>query len=68
MSETFARMRSSACPVSATIFTPPSTSAVELEISDLISLAACEDRCASARTSDATTANSAPRIARARGF
>ena len=61
-------MRSSACPVSATIFTPPSTSAAELEISDLISLAACEDRCASARTSDATTAKSAPRIARPRGF
>ena len=53
-------MRSSACPVSRTSLTPVSTCAVDAEISPLISLAASAERCASARTSEATTAKPRP--------
>ena len=53
-------MRPSAWPVSLTSFTPTSTCCVEAEISVLISFAASAERCASARTSVATTAKPRP--------
>ena len=53
-------MRSSDWPVSATRSTPLSTCVVEVEISPLISFAASAERCASARTSEATTAKPRP--------
>ena len=60
ISATCVAMRSSERPVSATSSTPTPTWALESEISPLISLAAPAERCASARTSDATTAKPRP--------
>ena len=65
ISETWAMMRSSALPVSATSLTPEPTSVAEVEINALISLAASAERCASARTSEATTAKPCRRRRRA---
>ena len=54
------RNRSKASPVAPTSFTPLDTSDDDLEISPLISRAASAERCASARTSMATTAKPRP--------
>ncbi len=53
-------MSSMVLPSSLTNFAPLSTFSTEDWISDLISFAACAERCASARTSDATTAKPRP--------
>ena len=60
MSETRRAIRLNASPVAATNLPPLSTCEIEVEISALISLAACAERCASARTSEATTAKPRP--------
>ena len=60
ISDTLPTILASNLPVSATSLTPLSTSVLEAEIRPLISLAAPAERCASARTSEATTAKPRP--------
>ena len=60
ISVTWTAIPSSAVPVRPTRSTPRSTCPREVEIRPLISLAASAERCARARTSDATTAKPRP--------